>query len=220
MKSVPVVLDNIISESPFLEELISLKIVNLSGLARELKDTVEERCMKPVTEASMVMALKRLADKSRGRSSLSSEVFQSSPELIVRSNLFEVTIENSTTSLEKQKKLLAFANRQHNPFITFTHGLFETTTVASNQVKAMAISLYEGEKIISVIENVSTITIKFGVDIVDSPFIYHTVLRTLAWAGISLAEVVSTYSELTIILKNKDVELAFALIKKLFTQRD
>ena len=219
MKSISTVVEVIISESPFLKELISLDIVNLSGLARQLQSSVEEETRKKVTEGSVLVALKRLTQKMDRSNQVNPKIFSITPELTVRSNLFEITVKNSPTLIDKQKKLLDFANRQQSHFVNFTYGLFETTTVASNQVFNMAISLYQGEQIVSEVKNISTITIKFSTDIVDSPFIYYTILRTLAWSSISIVEMISTYSELAIVLDQKDIELAFSLITKLFVSR-
>ena len=216
MKSISTAVEQIVSESPFLKELISLDIINLSGLARQLRNSVQEETQKKVTDGSILVALKRMTKKVKTSNQLNSTIFNINPDLTVRSNLFEVTVKNSPSFIDKQKKLLIYANRQQSHFVNFTYGLFETTTVASNQLYDMAMSLYKGEQIVSKVENISTITIKFPNDIVDSPFIYYTILRTLAWSGMSIVEIISTYSELVIVLDQKDIELAFSLIKKLF----
>jgi len=44
------------------------------------------------------------------------------------------------------------------------------------------------------------------------------ILKVLALNTISLTEVVSTYTEITIVLPEKQVERAFALIKQLFSK--
>jgi hypothetical protein len=217
MKSIANAVDNIIDQSPLLRELLSLNIINLSALAREIQSAVEQTTKKDVTEGSIVMALKRLNKKNTNVKQIGPKVFNTKPELIVRSNLFEITVQNSPTLIENQQKLLSFAQRQQSYFTTFTYGLHETTTIASNQIKEMALSLYKREQILSEVGDVAIITINFPIDIVDSPFVYYTVLRTLAWAGISVTEIVSTYTELTIVLKHSYVELAFSLIKKLFS---
>jgi len=216
MKSISTAVEQIVSESPFLKELISLDIINLSGLARQLRNSVQEETQKKVTDGSILVALKRMTKKVKTSNQLNSTIFNINPDLTVRSNLFEVTVKNSPSFIDKQKKLLIYANRQQSHFVNFTYGLFETTTVASNQLYDMAMILYKGEQIVSKVENISTITIKFPNDIVDSPFIYYTILRTLAWSGMSIVEIISTYSELVIVLDQKDIELAFSLIKKLF----
>ncbi len=217
MKSITQATEDIIHESPFLEEVIREDIANLSGIARKIHTEVENRTMKDVTVASVIMALKRLTVRDGVHSHRLMKAFSASPELIVRSNLFEITVENSPTLIEKQQKLLGKASKGHSNFATITHGVFETTIIGNRSVREYVLNLYETERIISRIDKLSSITIKFPSDIVEQPGVYYTVLKTLAWAGLSIAEVVSTYSELTIVLPEEDVERAFTLIKQLFS---
>jgi hypothetical protein len=127
-----------------------------------------------------------------------------------------MTIVNSETLIEKQKKLLEYASIKHSYFATITHGVFETTIIASHEVKDIIHKLYKGEKIISKIDNLSSITVKFPQDIIQIPGVYYMVLKALAWEGIDFTEIVSTYSEVTIVMKHEYVDRAFSLIKNLF----
>ncbi|NCN58688.1 aspartate kinase [Candidatus Roizmanbacteria bacterium CG22_combo_CG10-13_8_21_14_all_38_20] len=215
MITVPDIVRKIISRTPYLEEALSRDIINLSGLARDIRPEVEKLTMKKVELGSVIMALKRLQPKLR--TSLELEmIFKTPPELILRSNLLEITIANSSLLAEKQKHLLLYASKRHAQFITITHGIFETTIIASRQTLDMIYKLYKDEKIISEIADLSSITVKFPVDIINTSGVYYTILKILAWENIDITEVVSTYSEITIILKKDYVERAFGLIKGLF----
>jgi len=215
MITVPDIVRKIISRTPYLEEALSRDIINLSGLARDIRPEVEKLTMKKVELGSVIMALKRLQPKLR--TSLELEmIFKTPPELILRSNLLEITIANSSLLAEKQKHLLLYASKRHAQFITITHGIFETTIIASRQTLDMIYKLYKDEKIISEIADLSSITVKFPVDIINISGVYYTILKILAWENIDITEVVSTYSEITIILKKDYVERAFGLIKGLF----
>lgn len=219
MRSIADAVEKTVNQSPFLRELLTLDIVNISGLARKIKDTVEEQTQKKVTQGSLVMALKRMTQNNKQVKRINAEVFDTTPELVMRSNLFEITAKNSATLIEAQRKLVDFANQQQSRFVIFSHSLFETTTIMSNQLREKVKELYVREKVILEIEDVAIITIKFPTDIVNLPFVYYTIFRTLAWAGISITEIVSTYSELIIVLQQDDTELAFSLIKKLFSNK-
>ncbi len=48
------------------------------------------------------------------------------------------------------------------------------------------------------------------------PGVYSYILKALAWEGINVVEVVSTLNEFTIILEDKKIDSAFAVIKRLF----
>ena len=215
MITVPDIVRKIISQTPYLEEALSKDIINLSGLARDIRPEVEKLTMKKVELGSVIMALKRLQPKLKTNLELEM-IFKTPPELILRSNLLEITIANSSLLAEKQKHLLLYASKRHTQFITITHGIFETTIIASRQTLDMIYKLYKDEKIISEIADLSSITVKFPVDIINTSGVYYTILKILAWENIDITEVVSTYSEITIILKKDYVERAFGLIKGLF----
>jgi aspartokinase len=84
---------------------------------------------------------------------------------------------------------------------------------SGEQIKA----LVPAERIISELKNLSSITIRLPKSNVYSPGLYYFFLKALAWEGINVIEVVSTYTELTIVLENKDVDRAFSVLKRSFT---
>lgn len=215
MITVPQAVREVIHETPFLEELLSGKLLNLSEVARDIKLEIEEKTMKDVQIGSIIMALKRMSAEFRPNTELT-KIFKSSPDLIVRSNLFSLTIHKSDSQIHKQKILLEYAALSPTVFMTVTHGVFEVTIVAHNEMKDYITTLYKEENVIARSENLSSITVKFSKDIIDIPGIYYIILKALAWGGIDITEVVSTYSEITIILKQEYVDKAFSLIKKLF----
>ena len=59
MISVPMAVSEILNETPYIEELLSRNLINLSSLAREIRPKVEELTMKDVQLGSIIMALKR-----------------------------------------------------------------------------------------------------------------------------------------------------------------
>lgn len=217
MRSIATATEEIIHDSPFIEDMLVKDILNVSGYAREIKMEVEEKTQKPTTVGAIVMALqryKREIEKSSHPYSLGLQTIF--PEVFVRSNLFEITFENSPTLIEKQKKLLEQTQQRQNTFATVTHGVFETTIIGSEQIKEYVLSLYAREQITSQINELSSITIKFPKNIIDLPGVYYMVLKVLAFANITLTEVVSTYSEFTLVLEQVDVDRAFTIIKNLF----
>ena len=216
MITVPVAVADILNKTPHIEELLSRNLINLSGLARDIRPKVEEVTMKDVQIGSIIMALKRQTENLNVKKKFE-EVFKISPDLIVRSNLFEITFVNSDTQTKKHRELLEYENIDQSTFLTVTRGIFETTIIANSQLKDRIQKLYKDEKVVAILENVSSITVNFPKNIIDMPGVYYMILKVLAWEGIDVAEVVSTYSECTVIIKNAYVDRAFSLIKSLFS---
>src|SRR5438309_5229850 len=105
MVTVPEIVEKIIKRSPFLSEAIEKDIINYSSLARLLKPEIEQMLIKPVSEAAILMALRRLAHEINQNFTYTN-IFVSPPDVIVRSNLVEFTFYNSETLRKKYQKFL------------------------------------------------------------------------------------------------------------------
>lgn len=63
--------------------------------------------------------------------------------------------------------------------------------------------------------DLASITIKLPKDNLDQSGIYYFILKQLAWANIPLQEIISTTHEMTIVVKEKDVNETFAILMDL-----
>ena len=216
MITVSEVVESIVRRTPFLEEALARGILNLSALAREIKPEIEKELMKKVREGAIVMGLKRLSSKIKKTHNKQRSFFKNPPDLMVRSNLVEITILNSETLLNKQKRLLEQIKSVQNYFLTFTQGIYETTIIVSKNLEEKLLKIFEAEKIISKFENLSSITIQLPEGSALIPGIYSFILKALSWEGINLIEVVSTFNEFTIILESKNTDRAFSILKRIF----
>src|SRR3954467_780639 len=63
MLSIATKVEQIVSESAFLTEGMALGLINLSELARQLRPQLENDLWKPVGQAAVVMALRRLSER-------------------------------------------------------------------------------------------------------------------------------------------------------------
>lgn len=216
MITVPSVVEQIIKKRPFLEEALRREIINLSSLARLILPEVQRETLKDVKEGAILMALKRLPKTLQSEPKVV-KVLAGSHDVIARSNLAEFTVLNSDFSLEKHKKLLDEIGEQKRYFLTITQGIFETTIIVSSELKDKIETILGKEKIISQFNNLSSVTIRLPGKTVLTPGVYYSILKFLAWEGINIVEVVSTFAEFTIILENKEVARAFSLLKNLIS---
>ena len=128
----------------------------------------------------------------------------------------EMTFSNSDLIIPKKIKFLEQINIKKNYFITFTQGIFETTIIASEELKKTIKEIFQGEKILSQFDNLSALTVQLPKETALVPGAYNFILKALAWEGINVVEVVSTFSEFTIISHDENIHRAFAIIKRLF----
>ena len=217
MITISEIVEKIIRKTPFLEESLNKKIINLSALARIIKPEIEKELYKEIKEGAIVMALKRLSNRLSKKIDIAA-VFKNSPDIIVRSNLIEYTLINSQTLISKHQKLLDIINSQKEFFGTITEGVFETTIIASSELKSSLEKIYQNEKVIFNLNNLSSITIKLPDENINTPGIYYFLLKPLTWEGINIIEVVSTSHEITLILEANNVDRAFTILKNLFNK--
>ena len=199
----------VIEKTPFLAEALAEGVVNYSALARRLKKRVEEMTYKPASISSIVMALRRMPHK---RVLAPARVFKKAPEMILRSGLMEVTVDNAVFSKVSWRILERLAEEKKG-FLTITQGVFETTIIFSASLSGKIEEILGEEKILSSFTGLSSITIKLPRKVVFIPGVYHMLLRPLFLDGINVVEVVSTLHEFTIILEDKNVDRAFSVLK-------
>jgi hypothetical protein len=212
MRAIADVVRQLVSESPFLEDGLARGIINLSALARELRPRVEAELVKEIGEGALVMALKRLTPKIREQVGVRRGLPSFLKDLTVRSDLSEITFVKSQTLPAKQRELLAEAQRGAHEFVTFTRGSFEVTAIFDSSLREAADRIFAGETVVSRLDDLAAITIRLAAETVETCGVYYEVLKRLAMWNINLVEVVSTYTELTVILDRDQVDRAFSIL--------
>lgn len=213
MITIPELVKEKIEESPFLEELLAKGVINYSALARTIKPELEEKLLKSIKEGSIIMALRRMVKKYEKNLNLKN-IFSKSPDMIIRSNLVEFTFTNSDLMLNKYRNLLKNIEVDRQYFFAITQGVFETGIIISQELEEKIKEIFEGEKIIHHLTNLSAITIKLPKENVTTSGVYYFILKALALNNINIIELVSTYQEITLVLETKEIDKAFSILKK------
>lgn len=215
--TVPEATKKIVERSRYLVEAISKGLINYSSLARYIKPELEQMLFKPVSEASILMALKRL-EKEMQPKFVPLKIFETQPDMIVRSNLVEFSFRTSDTLANSFNKLFQAHRINGSSFFTITEGLSETGIIMSRDLEKEMESILQQEQLMAKIDNLSCITIRLPEENISTPGVYYFFLKSLAWEGINIVEVVSTPMEVSLILADKDVNRSFEILKSLFSK--
>lgn len=205
-----------IASEPFLEEGIRRGIINLSALAREMKPELESLLYKELSEGAVVMALKRIAEKMNQQEIKRPDKKKIVGDLIVRSSLTEFTYRISDTTTEKQRSLLKETKKERGQFVTITRGIDQLTIIISSSFNNQVQKIFKDEPFVRQIDDLASITCKLYDYVIFVPGIFYTILKLLAWENINVIEVVSTYTEFTIILERGQVDQSFSILMKYF----
>jgi len=214
MVTVPQAVEKIIKRSRYLSEAMSKDLINASSLARYIKQEVEDLVFKKVTTGSIIMAINRLQSSfTAGYKQIT--IFQEAPDMIVRSNLTLIYVKNSDNLLQKLSAIEK-TGKSFQKKALFTYGRVETI-ILTNKINLDGIKkILKGEETIETFPNVSSITIHLPLTAVTSPGIFYFFIKSLAWEGVNIIDILSTHSELTLIFKPEDINSAFGILQSLF----
>lgn len=209
MISIADALEDILKSYPLIEEGLTKGIINYSAFAREIKPLIEKKLYKNIKVGAVVMALKRI---SQGLPKTIPQHKLNLNDLTVRSNLSEYTYLNSPTLPNQTNQLFIKSSEEKDIFCNFSEGTRETTFVVSPSLIKTLEDLFKEEKLVVKIPNLSSITIMLPKEVVYIPGVYYQILKMLAWENVNVIEVLSAYTELTIVVGSKDIDKAFSIL--------
>lgn len=205
--------EEIVKKSPYLESALADNLINASALARQIRGEIENKLIKDVQLGAVTMAIKRLTRKLNKQQTKISPLLKSYGDITVKSNLAVFTFINSPSLINKQRELLQKIENERGVFLTITQSVFQTTLIISASFKKIVEQIFKDEKKISETSNLSAITLTLSEETVKTPGVYYSILKALAWYGINIIELVSSFNELTLILEDKFIDEAFSILK-------
>jgi len=213
MKTIQQAVTDIINKTPFIEEALYDKLINVSSLARVIKPEVEKVLKKNIKEGAIMMAINRISPSSvlKIRKNIK-KIALSSGDFIMRSDLCDYTFKNTTTLVPKIIKLLNDLGNDNDNFFTISQGVFETSIVISKKIESKIERIFKDEKVLWSATNLASLTIKLPKSNIEQSGIYYFILKQLAWANISVQEVISTSHEITIVVKETDIKQTFFIL--------
>ncbi|NNC69502.1 MAG: hypothetical protein HKN90_01625 [Flavobacteriaceae bacterium] len=213
MKTIQQAVTSIVNKTPFIEEALYDKLINVSSLARVIQPQVEEILKKEVKSGAIMMAINRISPSNvlRVRKNVR-KMALSSGDFIVRSDLSDFTFKNSSSLVQKITHLLKEIENYNDVFFTISQGVFETNIVASSTLNDQIESIFKNEQQLWFLSDLASITIKLPKSNMEQSGIYYFILKQLAWANISVQEVISSTHEMTIVVKETDINRAFAIL--------
>ncbi|PQJ75504.1 hypothetical protein [Polaribacter gangjinensis] len=213
MKTIQEVVESTVRKTPFIEEALNEKLINVSSLARIILPEVSKALKKEVKVGAVMMAINRLSPASelRIRKNIKKLALDLG-DVIVRSDLCDFTFKNTTSLLKEVSRILSKSSESSDYFLTVSQGIFETNLVSSKNLRPYIEEIFEKETLINRVLDLASITIKLPKENQEQSGIYYFILKQLAWADIPLQEIISTTNEMTIVVKDKDINQTFAIL--------
>lgn len=202
MVSVNHAVHNVLQKQVLIQEAINNKIVSYNKLAKYLKPKIEAEVDKPVKNSAVIMAIRRNSEKLKSYSI----VERSIPSIeIIRTDIYEVVVEESPTIISKIDKLRSLIRFKKGGLLNVINGNYEVTIITNQRYKEKLLDLLYDEKIICENENLVSISFTYSKDHVLTQGILYHISRYLTWDNINVVDVVLTKTELNLIIKKEDL---------------
>jgi|SaaInlStandDraft_4_1057021.scaffolds.fasta_scaffold02980_7 hypothetical protein len=199
------VIQTLVNRNPLIHYGMHHNLLNMSKVADFLHPMIEIRAKKQVSRGSIMMQLSRL-QKNLQKITPDGITFRTN-NLTLHASLAVITYDRTATLLEKVNKIVS-AQMTKDSFLALNRGSSELTLIVDSELSSyIQNEIHAHPK--NIIAPVTAITIHFSEKYADVPgFLYH-VIQQITLQGINIVEVTSTYSELTILVAQKDARLAF-----------
>ncbi|VVB98231.1 Uncharacterised protein [uncultured archaeon] len=220
MVTVAHIVAKLIREEPIIEDALAKDLFNYSKLAAYFHPKVEKEMGKQVKLSAIVMAIARGSEKIRNEyeGRISRKTFAQA-ELSVRSGIAEITIQKSPSCFEELTKLYRIVDLSGGDVLNINIGGSEVSVIFTERYFDEFKKALSDEKIKMELRSLSEIAIRFPKDYLYEPGFIYTITRHFAWYGINIVEMVSTLSELILVIKGEDATLAYSALQELFTQK-
>jgi hypothetical protein len=176
--------------------------MNLSAYAKRIKTEVEERTMKEVDIAGIVVALSRLKREIGETDPLIQEVKINN--ITTKSPLTEIVYEKGPAILDKVSSLYKKVKTSSDDFMNLTLSTGEVTVICSDRIKDKVLAHFE-EKPRLLQVGLASIGISFDEKYYERPNITFSLLRKIAQKRIILAETITTHTEIIFVFHQKDL---------------
>lgn len=191
--------------------------LNLSAYAKTIRRETERIARKPVRVGSIVVALSRLARVLKKEPALVPDVFLEN--LSAKSGLIELAFDKTKENQEKLQLLYRNKNFAAADFYTLTHSVGEISIVVPEHLHEVVLNIFKGKEPKFFLDNLASLTIRFSDEYINTPNVIYSFLRHLVPKRINIVEIVSTYTELTFIVDQGDLNLAFITLNQLLQRQ-
>jgi aspartokinase len=213
MESVSDMVKYLLENKPFLLDALSRGILSLGNLASEFKPDIEKSLGKDIKETAIVMALRRYGDEIREHQELSVATAISG-EILMKTNICDFNVQKSTNLLGKLKNLYEMVNIARGDFLNVIIGNNEVSISVSEKYYSNIELFLSDEKVFNYSKGLVSLTVIFDGDFLHTPGIVSQVMHQFAWENINIFEIISTMTELTLVIENRNSIKGYEVLQK------
>ena len=213
MVTVSHVVQKLIDEKVFVREGLAQGIISYTSLAEKIKPEVEEELGKKVKLSAIVMALRRYEEKLK--KSFRESSFNYFLETILKTDICYIVVNESVTLSPKLLTLYHIIDFKKGGILNIVQGNYEVVVITNQRYKKKVIDLLKTEKILTVVDNLVSISLTYSKDFLFTPGVMYNILRFVAGENINIIDIILTPTELSLIIEKKDAMKCYKVLEKL-----
>ncbi len=202
----------ILEEKPFIHEALERGLINLVALAEMIKPDVEQELRTTVKTSTISMAIRRYIERRHKR--LCRISISQKTDLLVKSNLFEISVSKSSSLQKKVIKLYEIVSFDIGDTLNIIYGNYEMLIISNDKYKEKFLRILKDEKILDVQEDISSISVKIPEACLYTPGFYHAITKLLLLENIPIIDIVNTKTEASFIMYDKDIPKSYTALKE------
>jgi hypothetical protein len=206
-----------IEKKPFLEEALAEGIINNAALAEKMIPELERELKKKIKFSAVNLAIRRMAEGMQTKPVINLR-FDKDTDITAKSNIIEIVLYKNDNIPEHIKKIYSLMDFKKGDFLTITQGINEVMIITNQKHEQKIMKILPNKIVKKKIKNLGTLTVNIPESAVEGIGLFYIISKALNWENISVIDMVSTYTEITLILKEEDTSRAFDILKKLIEQ--
>lgn len=209
MIKVSKVVETMLQENEIALEACREGFLNFSSYAKKIKPEIEKKLYKKVKLGTIVTALSRLSLNLDNRPRLRPTILIE--DLSIKASLCEISYDRTDHIINKINDLKL--DKKQIGLFAITHGVAEISIIAPQKI-IKNITQYIGTTPKGQYDNLVALTIRFDeAKYIEEPNMIYALLAKLASRRINIIEVVSTFTEISFIVRQKDTDLIIDALK-------
>ena len=217
MVTISHIVNKLIKEHLFVQEAISREIVSFNGVAKYLRPDIEKELDKNVKHSSIVMAIRRYAEKAQKDSK--EKGFNYFGETILKTDICYIVIEQTSKALHLTQNVYPRIEFKKGGFFNIIQSNYELGILTNSRYKDMVLSTFEDEKILNVLEDLVVITLTYTRNYMHTPGVMYNVLSFLAWDNINMITNILTPTELSLVIKRENTMKCYNVLERMIRNK-
>lgn len=212
--SVPKMVDEILDSRPFIQDLFRMDAVNYSGVARHLVPEIQRRLGKDKTNIEAVMmAVKRYGNSIKG-DGVSDKIrgIVSKCSLFAKNDMIQITFMKSRKTYGIVQKIQDKVDYMRGEVLYVLQSTSEIEIVTERKIAAEFLRQFESSDILHKEDNLALVGVKIPEETIKVPGVICHFSGFLAVNGISIIDTISTFTEITYIISDKDASKAYVIL--------